>query len=184
MAGAITAGSLAGGAAEGAAVSEALTALGEGLLAVLAPEVVIPILAVAAIGALAAFAVSKAGSSTEQCPLKAKAEEATQLEKNKASGKLREEEVKKELEDEGHEVLGSQVSVKTSKTRRVVDHLIRDAKTGKVRAIEVKSGGATRNKAQIEKDQAMESEGGTIIGKNAPPELRGQSVKIPTEVVH
>lgn len=52
-----------------AGASEALVALGEGLAAILAPEVVIPILAGVAIGAAIAFAVSKAvKSSSESCP--------------------------------------------------------------------------------------------------------------------
>lgn len=109
---------------------------------------------------------------------------AEQLKKNKAQGKKRELEVKKELEAEGHEVLGSEVTIKTPQTNRRVDHLIRDGKTGKIRAIEVKSGNAKRNKTQIDKDNAMESKGGKIIGKNAPDELKGMTEKIPTEVRH
>ncbi len=107
---------------------------------------------------------------------------AEQLKKNKAQGKQRELEVKKELEAEGHEVLGSEVTIKTPETNRRVDHLIRDGKTGNVKAIEVKSGNAKRNKTQISKDAAMESSGGKIIGKNAPVDLKGSTVKIPTEV--
>lgn len=106
---------------------------------------------------------------------------ARQLRLNKIAGDLREAEVKRELEREGHQVF-SQVTVKTSQTRRVVDHLIIDGKTGKMRAIEVKSGNAKRNKSQISKDNAMKTEGGTIIGKNAPDTLRGQRMRIPTEV--
>ena len=67
---AITAGTIAIGAEEGIAVSEALGVLGEGLLIVLAPEIIIPILAVAAIAAIAVFAVSAINSSTESCPEK------------------------------------------------------------------------------------------------------------------
>jgi len=109
---------------------------------------------------------------------------AEQLKKNKAQGKQRELEVKKELEAEGHEVLGSEVTIKTPETNRRVDHLIKDGKTGKIRAIEVKSGNAKRNKTQIDKDNAMESKGGEIIGKNAPDKLKGMTKKIPTEVRH
>lgn len=110
------------------------------------------------------------------------AKKAEQLKKNKRQGQKREAEVKNELEGEGHEVVGSQVSVKTSKSRRVVDHMVRDKDTGRLRAVEVKSGGATRSSNQIAKDNAMATEGGTIIGKNAPPELVGETVRIPTEV--
>ena len=107
---------------------------------------------------------------------------ANQLKKNRQQGKRRENEVKHELEKEGHEVLGSEVTVKTPKTNRRIDHLIKDGKTREIRAIEVKSGGATRNATQIAKDKAMESQGAKIIGKNAPNDLKGKTIKIPTEV--
>jgi len=121
-------------------------------------------------------------SATKSC--KDSQKKAEQLKKNKAQGKKRELEVKKELEAEGHEVLGSEVTIKTPKTNRRVDHLIRDGETGKIRAIEVKSGNAERNRTQIKKDNVMESEGGKIIGKNAPDELKGMTIKIPTKVLH
>ncbi len=105
------------------------------------------------------------------------------LRQNKIRGVQREAEVAKELVDEGHEILGSQVSVKTSRSRRVIDHLIRDGKTDKIRAIEVKSGNAVRSTSQLLKDEAMYEEGGKIIGKNAPLSLKGQRLKIETEVV-
>ena len=104
------------------------------------------------------------------------------LKENRRKGKLREAEVEQELRDEGHEILGSQVTIKTPETRRVVDTLVRDGQTDQIRAIEVKSGDAVRSSSQIAKDNAMATQGGTIIGKNAPPELRGQTIKVPTEV--
>jgi len=103
---------------------------------------------------------------------------------NKKRGAAREREVGQELRREGHEVLGSQVTVKTSQTNRVIDHLIRDRNTGEIRAIEVKSGNADRTPTQIRKDNAMANEGATVIGKNAPDWLQGQKLKIPTEVRH
>ncbi|MDF0607206.1 hypothetical protein HZU77_016440 [Neisseriaceae bacterium TC5R-5] len=111
-----------------------------------------------------------------------KAKKKATLKKNKKNGAQREQEVKKELEDEGHTVLGEQVSIKTPKTRRIVDILVEDGKTKEVRAVEVKSGGAVRSKTQIEKDDAMEKLGGVLIGKNAPADLKNQTLKIPTEV--
>jgi hypothetical protein len=102
----------------------------------------------------------------------------------KAQGKKREKEIGKKLESEGHEILGKEVTVKTPKTNRRVDFLIKDGKTGEIRAIEVKSGNATRNPTQILKDNAMENAGGKIIGKNAKSEVLGQTHKIPTEVRH
>ena len=111
-----------------------------------------------------------------------KSKKIERLKKNKKQGKIREAEVKKELIDEGHDVLGSEVTVKTPKTNRRIDHLIKDAKTGEIRAIEVKSGKAVRTASQIAKDNAMAKSGATIIGKNAPPGLRGQKLRILTEV--
>jgi hypothetical protein len=62
---------------------------------------------------------------------------------------------------------------------RVIDHLIQ-ATDGSYVAIEVKTGNAVRSAAQLGKDAAMESEGATIVGKNAPQALRGETVRIPT----
>ncbi len=107
---------------------------------------------------------------------------AIQLAKNKAQGKLYEENLKKQLVKEGHEIVGEQVSIKTKHTRRVVDILIRDKNTGKLTAIEAKSGNAVRNAKQVLKDSSMAIDGGKIIGKNAQPELLGQTFKIPTKV--
>jgi hypothetical protein len=122
-------------------------------------------------------AASDAGKS-------AKSKKAQTLKDNRKNGKRREDEVKKELEAEGHEVVGSQVTVKTPKTNRVIDHVIKEKGTGAHKAIEVKAGGAKRSRQQIEKDNAMEHQGGTFVGKNAPPHLQGQTLKIKTEVRH
>ncbi|WP_103866660.1 DUF4280 domain-containing protein [Aquimarina sp. I32.4] len=105
-----------------------------------------------------------------------------QLKKNKKDGARREREVKKELTNEGHEVIGSQVSVKTKHTRRVIDHVIKEKGTKKIKAIEVKNGNATRNKMQVKKDNSMSKDGGKIIGKNAPENLKDKTIKIDTEV--
>ena len=105
---------------------------------------------------------------------------AQQLKKNNTNGKKRESEVKNELLAEGHEVIGSQVSVKTDHTRRVVDHLIIDKDTKELVAVEVKSGNATRNATQILKDDSMASKGGKIIGKNAPEKLLNKTKTIKT----
>lgn len=121
----------------------------------------------------------KLAKAEPEAPPRSKAEI---LAENRRNGAIRENEVATELTNEGHEVLGSQVTVKTPKTNRVVDHLIRDGETGEIRAVEVKSGNAARSSTQIAKDNAMAEEGGEIIGKNAPDWLRGQSMKIPTEV--
>ena len=106
---------------------------------------------------------------------------AVQLKKNRKDGLRREAEVKQELLDEGYDVIGSQVSVKTEHTRRIIDHMVKDG-DGVIKAVEVKNGGATRNATQILKDDSMAKEGAEIIGKNAPKDLKGQTIKINTEV--
>lgn len=107
-----------------------------------------------------------------------------QLKRNRRRGAQREREVEAQLKKEGHSVLGTQVSAKTPKTRRVIDILIRDKNSGQIRAIEVKSGGAKRSLRQLEKDDAMEKLGAQLIGKNAPKELLPKKLRIPTEVIN
>jgi RHS repeat-associated protein len=101
--------------------------------------------------------------------------------RNAAQGAKAELKVARELVAEGKTIIGSHVSVRTSEGRRVIDHLVTDA-AGKISAVEVKSGAATRNAAQLAKDAAMATEGGTIVGKNAPAALRGTTLIIETEV--
>lgn len=98
---------------------------------------------------------------------------------NKAAGKAAEAQAAKDLVAEGNTILGSQVSVRTAAGRRVIDHLVQDAK-GTIRAVEVKSGGAVRNASQHRKDNALATQGGTFVGKNAPASLRGQKGIIET----
>ena len=117
---------------------------------------------------------------------KAAAREAkrAQLKRNRRRGAQREREVEAELKQEGHEVMGTQVSAKTPLTRRVIDILIKDKNTGKIRAVEVKSGGARRSATQKAKDKAMENKGAELIGKNAPKQPLPKNIRIPTEVRH
>ena len=61
----------------------------------------------------------------------------------------------------------------------MVDHLIMTP-SGELLAIEVKAGGAVRSAAQLAKDAALGTEGGVIVGKNAPAFLQGASVTIDT----
>ncbi len=90
--------------------------------------------------------------------------------------------VAQQLEAQGNKVLGSHVGIRTSKGLRVVDHLVQTP-DGTIIAIEVKSGNAIRNPAQIAKDQIIATEGGVVVGKNAPAGLSGQPVKIVTVVI-
>lgn len=109
----------------------------------------------------------------------AASEEVSQLVLNRAAGKAAEAAAKRDLVNEGNEVLGSQVSVNTSAGRRVIDHLVRTPE-GKVVAVEVKAGNASRSAAQMLKDSRMATEGGKLVGKNAPADLRGEIMKIET----
>jgi RHS repeat-associated protein len=104
---------------------------------------------------------------------------AEQLKANREQGKAAERRVGQELVDEGNEILGSQVTVRTSEGRRVPDHLILNP-SDEILAVEVKSGNGVRTEAQILKDGIMAKTGATIIGKNAPPHLRGKFLKIVT----
>jgi hypothetical protein len=104
---------------------------------------------------------------------------ASSLAANKATGLAGEARAGIDLVVEGNTILGSQVSVRTSEGRRIVDHLIQTP-SGQIVACEVKCGGAVRNASQLAKDEAMATTGGIVIGKNAPNALRGQQIVIPT----
>lgn len=99
---------------------------------------------------------------------------------NRAAGAAAEVRAAQILVSNGHTVLGSQVSVQTLRGRRVIDHLIRSPSGKITAAIEVKSGRAVRSAAQVAKDRAMATQGGVVVGKNAPPELRGKRLIIKT----
>jgi RHS repeat-associated protein len=109
----------------------------------------------------------------------AKATKAEILAANKAAGAAAEAQAASDLIAEGNTILGSQVSVRTAGGRRVVDHLI-ETPEGDIVAVEVKSGDAVRNSSQLAKDQLIATEGGVIIGKNAPDALKGQQLIINT----
>jgi hypothetical protein len=98
---------------------------------------------------------------------------AERLAANRLRGLAAEEIVRRQLIAEGNTILGSHVTIQTSKGARVVDHLIRTP-DGRIVAVEVKSGGAVRDATQLAKDKAMATEGGTPVGQNAPENLRGQ----------
>ena len=99
---------------------------------------------------------------------------------NAAKGAAGEVKSASEIVQEGKTILGSHVGIQTDKGLRVADHLVQDG--SKIINDEAKTGGAVRNASQVAKDQSMAANGGKIVGKNAPPELRGQTVKIETNV--
>jgi Holliday junction resolvase-like predicted endonuclease len=106
---------------------------------------------------------------------------ADQLKANATQGKAAEKAVEGSLKAEGREVVGTQVGVKTGQGLRRVDIVTKDA-AGNLTNVEVKSGDAVRNATQAAKDAEIETQGGTYVGKNAPEGIRGQTLKVPTEV--
>ena len=85
------------------------------------------------------------------------------------------------MEEAGYEILGEQVVAPTSKELRFIDFLVY-APEGELKAIAVKANGARRSSRLKAKDDALETEGGTLVGKNAPEQFRGRTLKIETEV--
>ena len=77
-----------------------------------------------------------------------KSEKRATLAANKRAGARAEELAKSALKKKGYDVLGSQVSVRTSKGIRRVDHLVRTPR-GKLLAVEVKAGNARRTAMQL-----------------------------------
>jgi hypothetical protein len=100
---------------------------------------------------------------------------------NHTAGLAAERVVARQLIEEGNTILGSHVAVRTKKGLRVVDHLVQTP-TGKILAIEVKSGGGVRTATQVLKDAELATRGGVVIGKNAPTELKNAHVVIVTVV--
>ncbi|MGH2342906.1 RHS repeat-associated core domain-containing protein [Segnochrobactraceae bacterium EtOH-i3] len=84
------------------------------------------------------------------------------ISKNRENGKLAEIKAVEDINNEGHDILGVQVGVKTDQGLRVVDVLYEDKLTGEYVAAEVKSGGASRSKAQKAKDLEIETKGGAL----------------------
>lgn len=100
-----------------------------------------------------------------------RAQKRATLKANAAAGKAAEIRAKRELEGEGNRILASQVTIQTSAGPRRVDHLIRTP-SGKIVAVEVKSGGGKRTAQQLLKDKVLAREGGKIVGANGKS-LRG-----------
>jgi RHS repeat-associated protein len=121
------------------------------------------------------------GAPGPKLPAASTLSKAEQLVVNKATGQAAEKAVVDTLKKEGREILGQQVGVKTSQGLRRVDVVAKDG-AGKVANVEVKSGEAVRNASQVAKDNEIATQGGTYVGKNAPESMRGQTVKVPTEV--
>jgi hypothetical protein len=101
---------------------------------------------------------------------------------NQAVGKAAERVVRNQLEARGCEILGTHVTITTTKGPRVVDFLVKTP-SGKTLIVEVKSGNAVRSTAQKAKDALIATEGGVMVGENAPKALRRTRVILRTIVV-
>lgn len=114
--------------------------------------------------------------------LRAAGKEVTKIAINGYVGRAAERLAKELLEKQGYEVLGSNVAVRVADGPtglRFVDHLVR-TQSGEIVAYEIKSGGGYRRLAQKAKDILLETAGGTIIGRNAPIDLKDKFLKIRT----
>lgn len=104
------------------------------------------------------------------------------LQANRKAGIRAEKMAEAALKKKGYKVLGSQVSVRTAKGIRRIDHLVKTPR-GKYLAVEVKSGNARRSKMQLAKDKLIRNQGGKFVGKKAPKYLRGTTKKMRTVVI-
>ena len=126
----------------------------------------------------------KTGDEVVDAGLDALSKKRNILKRNKILGKLAEVTAKDDLINAGYTALGSQVSVRTPKGVRIIDHLVQDA-AGNLKAIEVKAGNAVRKASQKAKYDIISHGGGVIFGKNAenvPANLR-TGEKIDVEVM-
>ncbi len=98
---------------------------------------------------------------------------------NRACGLAAETRVQQQLLAEGNTLLGAHVGARTSDGLRFIDRLVQTP-SGQMLAVEVKSGDAVRNAQQLLRDQLMATQGATLVGRNAPPVLRGQQFIIQT----
>ena len=98
---------------------------------------------------------------------------------NQANGASAEALIAQQLLSEGNTILGTHVGARTSDGLRIIDRLVQNP-AGQYLAVEIKSGEAVRNAQQLLRDGLMATEGATLVGRNAPPNLRGQQLVIPT----
>lgn len=79
-------------------------------------------------------------------------------------------------------LVDSQVRIETSAGLRIVDLIVK-LPTGELRALEVKTGGASRKLEQIEGDIALELEGGMVTGSQRGLIPKGKIEPIKTVVI-
>jgi RHS repeat-associated protein len=99
---------------------------------------------------------------------------------NRLVGEAAETIATRQISAGGNNLLGNQVSVRTSEGLRRLDNLVQTP-SGQLINIEVKSGNAVRNASQLSKDSILASNGGTLVGRNAPDALRNTTQIIGTQ---
>jgi len=109
----------------------------------------------------------------------AKAKRAIQVRRNYAKGKAAEAVAETQLKEAGFEILGRQVTVKTSQGARRYDFVAQQG--DEIVSVEVKSGKGKRTKAQKAKDKEVAEKGGKYVGKRAAEAgLEGRTAKTRT----
>lgn len=109
---------------------------------------------------------------------------ADRLATNVVTGLRAEELTRQGLNSQGIKIEGEQVYVRAADGRlRIIDFIIR-TKYG-LAAIEVKANGAALTRRQLEIDNILRTQGGTVVSRNLPPTgglFRGQHITLPTAV--
>ena len=105
----------------------------------------------------------------------------TQLQLNQMTGRVGEEQASILLGRQDIEILGEHVTARIDGEIRYIDKLARTPGNQLV-AVEVKAGDATRGASQVAKDTKMATTG-AVLGNNAPADLQGYPVVIPTFVL-
>ncbi|MGI1677967.1 MAG: hypothetical protein K6L75_04495 [Cellvibrionaceae bacterium] len=102
--------------------------------------------------------------------------------KSKISGKVGEIRAYNDLRSSGYRVRSQVTAYSTTGQKRVMDHVIQNPSTGKLRQIEVKTLKAEPTRSQASFDKSLASTGATFKGANAGT-LNGVSMSMPTSVL-
>ncbi|MEH7093105.1 RHS repeat-associated core domain-containing protein, partial [Priestia megaterium] len=117
-------------------------------------------------------------SSSKSSKSGKKSKAGKQVKKNQSVGKLGHEKAEKQLRSWGWKIKGEEITINVPKLgNRRIDILAIDP-YGRLTAVEVKTNGAKRSKAQVNKDRAIAQGKGTFVGKNAAKaHLKGKRAK-------
>lgn len=156
----------------------------------LRPEAVPPYLRPPAAprGAPAASAEPPTARAAAPAPAPPRAAAIESAESRGGTGPVRQgqravEAYKAEQEARGVRFPGQEVSIRTSRGLRRPDLIEQDPRTGKLVAVEVKSGGSRYRRTQRQDDAEIRSVGGTAVGEQAKRAGVAGSIQIETKVV-